>query len=141
MTLERIFSAQWHLPYGGDYRLAHLTGRWLDENHIRREPLVQGLKVLESRRITTSHHNNPWFAVDRGNADEDQGEVWFGVLAWSGNWKMTAEVTDFNATRVNMGINDWDFAWRLAAWCGLGYTQQPGRLYACRFWQRFTEAA
>ncbi len=114
MTLERIFSAEWHLPYGGDYRLAHLTGRWLDEDHIRREPLVQGLKVLESRRITSSHHNNPWFAVDRGNADEDQGEVWFGVLAWSGNWKMTAEVTDFNAARVNMGINDWDFAWRLA---------------------------
>ncbi len=114
MTVERVFSAQWHLPPGEHYRLTHLTGRWLDEMHIRREPLVQGVKVLESRRLTTSHHNNPWFAVDRGSADEEQGEVWFGVLAWSGNWKLAAEVTDFNATRVNLGLNDWDFAWRLA---------------------------
>lgn len=113
VTLERIFSAQWHLPQGDDYRLTHLTGRWLDEMHIRREPLVQGIKVLESRRITTSHHNNPWFAIDRGSADEDQGEVWFGVLAWSGNWKLAAEVTDFSSTRVNIGLNDWDFAWKL----------------------------
>ena len=120
ITLERAWSAQWHLPLGGSYRLSHLAGRWLDEWHIHREVLAPGLKVLESRRITTSHHHNPWFAVDRGNADEDQGEIWFGVLGWSGNWKLTAEVTDFASTRVNLGINDWDFAWRL----------QPGETFA-----------
>jgi alpha-galactosidase len=113
ITLERVWSAQWHLPPGGAYRLTHLTGRWLDEFHVRREPLLHGLKVLESRRLTTSHHHNPWFAVDRGAADEDTGDVWFGVLAWSGNWKISAEVTDFGSTRVNIGVNDWDFAWRL----------------------------
>ncbi len=113
VTIERAWSAQWHLPLGGRYRLSHVAGRWLDEWHLHREPLVQGIKILESRRITTSHHANPWFAVDRGGADEDQGEVWFGVLAWSGNWKLTAEVTDFSSTRINLGINDWDFAWRL----------------------------
>jgi alpha-galactosidase len=113
ITIERIWSAQWHMPPGEGYRLTHLTGRHLDEMHLRREPLVHGLKVLESRRLTTSHHHNPWFAVDRGNADEDTGEVWFGVLAWSGNWKICAEVTDFSSTRINIGINDWDFAWRL----------------------------
>ena len=113
ITLERIWSAQWHLPRGEGYRLTHVTGRWLDEMHLRREPLTQGIKVLESRRLTTSHHHNPWFAVDRGDADEDKGEVWFGVLAWSGNWKLAAEVTDFLSTRVSLGLNDWDFAWRL----------------------------
>ena len=115
ISVERAFSAEWHLPPGGPYRLSHLTGRWLDENHLRREPLTEGLKVLESRRITTSHHHAPWFAIDRGTADEDQGEVWFGVLAWSGNWKLSVEVTNFLATRVNIGLNDWDFAWRLEA--------------------------
>jgi alpha-galactosidase len=113
VTIERIFSAQWHLPWGGNYRLTHLAGRWVDEMNIHREQLVQGIKTLESRRITTSHHANPWFAIDRGHADEDQGEVWFGALAWSGNWKIAAEVTDFASTRVNIGLNDWDFAWRL----------------------------
>ena len=116
MMLERIWSAQWHVPPPGDgYRLTHVTGRWLDEMHLRREPLVQGVKVLDSRRLTTSHHHNPWFAVDRGHADEDSGEVWFGALAWSGNWKLAAEVTDFGSTRLSLGINDWDFAWRLEA--------------------------
>jgi alpha-galactosidase len=113
IAIERIWSAQWHLPLGEEYRLTHLSGRWLDEMHLRRETLLPGIKVLESRRLTTSHHHSPWFALDRGSVDEDSGEVWFGTLAWSGNWKLAAEVTDFGSTRVNIGINDWDFTWRL----------------------------
>jgi alpha-galactosidase len=114
VTLERAFSALWHLPRGEGYRLTHLTGRWADEGHLRRETLLHGVKVLESRRIATSHHHNPWFAVDQGAATEDTGGVWFGALAWSGSWKIAAEVTDFASTRVGVGLNDWDFAWQLA---------------------------
>jgi alpha-galactosidase len=121
VTIERLWSAQWHLPSGGNYRLTHLVGRHMDEAQLRHDRLMEGLKVLESRRLTSSHHHNPWFAIDRAplialerTADEDVGEVWFGVLAWSGNWKLSAEVTDFASTRISIGINDWDFAWRLA---------------------------
>jgi alpha-galactosidase len=116
MTLERAWSAQWHLPRderGAGYRLSHLSGRWLDEWQLRREPLARGVTRLESRRLTTSHHHNPWFAIDRGTAEEDHGEVWFGALAWSGAWALAAEETDFASTRVSLGLNDWDFAWRL----------------------------
>ena len=113
LTIERILSAQWHLPRGRAYRLSHLWGRWADEFNLTRETLTVGTKVLESRRLTTSHHANPWFAVDPGTADEDQGEVWFGALAWSGNWKFIAETTEFANTRLSLGLNDWDFAWRL----------------------------
>jgi alpha-galactosidase len=113
-TLERIFSAQWHFPVKQSYFLSHLTGRWNDEFHLIREPLNAGVKILESRRLTSSHHHNPWFAVDAGDATETQGNVWAGMLAWSGNWKLTAEVTNFETTRLGMGINDWDFAWKLS---------------------------
>ncbi len=113
ITIERIDSAQWHFPVAESYRLTHVTGRWLDEMHLRREVLQPGRKVLESRRLTTSHHHNPWFALDRGGSCEDAGAVWFGVLAWSGNWKLSADINDFGATRINVGVNDWDFAWRL----------------------------
>jgi alpha-galactosidase len=113
ITIERIWSAHWHLPPSHRYRMTHVTGRWFDEMHLRREPLVHGTTVLESRRLTSSHHHNPWFAIDRGTADEDGGEVWFGVLAWSGNWKLSADVNDFGSTRINLGVNDWDSAWRL----------------------------
>jgi alpha-galactosidase len=117
VTLERVLSAAWHVPPHApteNYRLTHLNGRWLDEFHIQREVLTPGIKVLESRRLTTSHHANPWVALDRGQADEDQGDVWFTALAWSGNWRITAEVTDFAQTRLLAGLNDWDFAWKLA---------------------------
>ena len=114
VQLERVFSAQLHFPeWDQPYRLTHLTGRWNDEFHLRRDRLTHGVKVLESRRMTTSHHHNPWFALDCGEAVEDRGDVWFGCLAWSGNWKLTAEVTDFLSTRINLGLNDWDFIWQL----------------------------
>jgi alpha-galactosidase len=99
VTLDRVWSALWHLPGGGQYRLSHMFGRWMEEWQIRREVLQPGVKVKDSRRITTSHSANPWFAIDRGRADETQGEIWFGVLAWSGNWKLAAEVTEYGATR------------------------------------------
>ena len=113
VTLDRVWSAQWHLKAGPQGRLSHLTGRWADEFRLNREPLTPGVKVLESRRLTTSHHHNPWFALDHGDATEETGQVWFGVLAWSGNWKLAAEVTDFGQTRLSFGVNDWDFAWTL----------------------------
>ncbi len=78
ITIERLWSAQWHLPHGDDYRMTYVSGRWLDEMHLQREQIKTGRKILESRRITTSHNHNPWFAIDRGNADEDtrRGLVW-----------------------------------------------------------------
>ena len=113
VQITRFFSACWHLPAGQGYHLSHLTGRWNDEFHLRQEELTHGVKVLESRRLTTSHHHNPWFTVDRGTTSEDFGEVWFGTLSWSGNWKLAAEVTDFDSARIHLGLNDWDFAWDL----------------------------
>lgn len=112
ILVERVYSAKWNLPQGDDYYLTHMHGRHIDEYHIQRVPLSHGLKTLESRRIITSHQQTPWFAIDR-NATEQTGDVWFGTFSWSGNWKISAEVTEFAGTRVNVGINDWDFAWRL----------------------------
>lgn len=112
ILVERAFSAKWTLPPGDDYRLTHMYGRHLDEFNLAREPLTPGIKTLESRRIITSHRAAPWFAIDRV-ASEDAGEVWFGTLAWSGNFRINAEVTEFASTRVSIGLNDWDFGWRL----------------------------
>jgi alpha-galactosidase len=112
ILVERAFSAKWTMPQGDDYSLTHMYGRWTDEFNLQRESLTPGLKVIESRRIIPSHRAVPWFAIDR-NASEEQGDVWFGTLAWSGNFKITAEVTEFASTRVSIGVNDWDFAWKL----------------------------
>jgi alpha-galactosidase len=112
ILVERAFSAKWTLPQGDNYSLTHLYGRHNDEFNLKREGLSAGLKVIESRRIIPSHRATPWFAVDV-NASEEHGDVWFGTLVWSGNFKLTAEVTEFASTRLSIGVNDWDFAWKL----------------------------
>jgi alpha-galactosidase len=113
ITLEQVLSAAWHLPRGRNYRLTHLAGRFAAETQIEREDISLGKKVLESRRGNTSHHANPFFAVDCGTATEEQGEVWFGALGWSGNWKIVVEQDAFGLLQVSGGINDFDFAWHL----------------------------
>ena len=110
--IERFFSAKWTLPIGDNYFLTHMYGRHTDEFNLQREALTPGLKTIESRRIIPSHRAAPWFAIDRG-ASEEAGEVWFGTLAWSGNFRISAEVTEFASTRVSVGLNDWDFGWKL----------------------------
>lgn len=112
IQLERAFSAKWSLPHAGEYSFSHMYGRHINEFNLTREKITPGLKSIESHRLTTSHHHAPWFGIDT-NATEDSGEVWFGTLAWSGNWKISAEGTEFGGTRVNIGLNDFDFGWVL----------------------------
>ena len=82
---------------------------------MNREPIHPGMKVLESRKGHTSHNINPWFAIDAGDAGEEHGGVWFGALAWSGNWRITVEQTPYQQVRVTGGLNTFDFAYPLEA--------------------------
>ena len=71
--------------------------------------------MLESRRGSTGDENNPWFAIERGNQqDEDSGDVWFGALGWSGSWEIAIEQNDARAVRITGGFNPFDFSYRLA---------------------------
>jgi len=112
-TVNSAQSAAWYLPPGDGYRLTYLSGRWAAETQINREPIHEGQKVLESRKGHTSHNFNPWFSIDAGNAGEEHGRVWFGALAWSGNWRITVEQTPYRQVRVTGGMNSFDFAYRL----------------------------
>jgi len=113
VQIEQILSAQWHLPDMQNYRLSYLYGRWASETKLSRVELGYGKKILESRRGITSHQFNPWFAVDNGQADEDFGKVYYGILAWSGNWKIVLEKDSYSRLQVSGGINDFDFSWQL----------------------------
>ena len=74
--------------------------------------------MIESRRGSTGHQANPWFAIQAGEQpDEKSGEVWFGALAWSGSWRITVEQDQLDAVRVTGGFNPFDF----------GYELQPGQ--------------
>ncbi|MBV9760839.1 MAG: alpha-galactosidase [Acidobacteriaceae bacterium] len=112
ITIESAQSATWYLPAGEGYRLSYLSGRWAAETQLNREPIQEGMKVLESRLGESGHNLNPWFSIDR-DADEDHGAVWFGALAWSGNWRITVEQTPYRQVRLTGGFNTFDFAYVL----------------------------
>jgi alpha-galactosidase len=113
LTVESAQSATWYMPPGTGYRLSYLSGRWAAETQLNREPIEEGMKVLESRLGHTGHNLNPWFAIDTGDATETTGRVWFGALAWSGNWRITIERTPYQQVRVTGGFNTFDFAYKL----------------------------
>ena len=113
ITIESAQSAAWYLPHGDGYRLSYLSGRWAAETQLNREPIQEGMKVLESRLGESGHNLNPWFAIDQGDAGEEHGPVWFGALAWSGNWRMSVEQTPYKQVRVTGGFNTFDFAYIL----------------------------
>jgi alpha-galactosidase len=112
-VIESAQSAAWYMPAGTGYQFSYLNGRWAAETQLVREPIHEGMKVIESRKGHTSHGFNPWFAVDAGDASEESGRVWFGALAWSGNWRITVEQTAYRQVRVTGGFNSFDFAWPL----------------------------
>jgi alpha-galactosidase len=115
VTVEQAAAASWSLP-GGKYTLNYLTGRWAGEWTLNSEPVHAGARVIESRRGSTGHQANPWFALQAGEASEDHGEVWFGALAWSGSWRITVEQDQLDAVRVTGEFNPFDF----------GYVLEPG---------------
>jgi alpha-galactosidase len=114
VIVESAQSGALYLPQGDGYRLRYLTGRWAGEDQLIEEPVHTGIKVLESRRGSTSHQTNPWFALDRADAsDPEHGPVWFGALGWSGNWRISVEQTPHLQVRVTAGYNPFDFGYYL----------------------------
>jgi alpha-galactosidase len=131
VLVEDARSGVFYVPRGDGYRLRYLSGRWAGEWQLNEEPVHTGVKVLESRRGSTSHQTNPWFALDRdGNSDPEHGSVWFGALGWSGSWRISVEETPHQQVRVTGGFNPFDF----------GYTLAPGeKLETPPFYAGYTD--
>ena len=118
VTVEQAAAAAWALQ-PGHYTFNYLTGRWAGEWNLNQEALAPGERVIESRRGSTGHQANPWFAIAAGQPEqvsEDHGEVWFGALGWSGSWRITVEQDQLDTIHVTGGFNPFDF----------GYVLHPG---------------
>jgi alpha-galactosidase len=131
ITLESAQSAAWTLPRGEGYGWHSLTGHWGAEGQLHSAPVQTGTQVIESRRGSTSHQANPWFAIDRPDqTTEENGPVWFGALGWSGSWRIAVEQSAMQQLRVTGGFNTFDF----------GYHLKPGeQLETPPFYGGFTE--
>lgn len=113
IQLERALSASVDFP-DASYDALYLSGAWARERHVQRRRLAPGVTGISSRRGSSSHQQNPFLALLRPDATEQQGEVYGFSLVYSGNFTAEAEVEQFGTTRVSIGMNPFDFSWKLA---------------------------
>lgn len=109
ISFERLFSAGLSLPGMDPYTFENTNGAWGGEFLPCRTVLDGGNLVYESHRGASNHNQSPYFIAHRG-ATETQGAVYFGSLAYSGNFKIIAGRDLYGITRVSLGMNDFDFS-------------------------------
>lgn len=108
----RLLSASVDLPHSR-YDAVHLWGTWARERHVARRALMPGVQAIESRRGSSSHQHNPFFALAAPETTEDFGDVYAMNLVYSGSFLAQAEVDQFASTRLSIGLNPFDFEWLL----------------------------
>lgn len=111
VLLRSAMSATLQLPRGEDYRLTHFAGAWGSEYQRQSHMLTQSKTVLETSCLTdAAAYAVPFFALDEGgHSTEKFGEVYFGALQYSGDFRIIAEVQhtpQVKRTSITLGIND-----------------------------------
>src|SRR5690625_1206549 len=112
VTLSKIASMNVDMR-DTDFEMINLPGAHVRERDIERLPLRRGTQSVSSTRGSSSHHQNPFIALVRPNTTEEVGEAYGFSFVYSGNFDATVEVDQTMQTRVNMGINSFDFSWLL----------------------------
>lgn len=112
--IERLFSFSLDLP-PADYECIDLCGCHLRERQVERTPLRSGMQSIESRRGASSPNFNPFFALVSPHTTEDEGEAYGAALVYSGNFFAGAEQDNYGFVRLQMGINPFQFSWKLGA--------------------------
>lgn len=95
------------------HRFIQLSGAWSRERDAHVSALRPGVQSVGSKRGTSSHQHSPFFALAELGSDEDRGEVRGFNLVYSGNFLAQVELDQFAAVRAQLGINPFDFSWRL----------------------------
>ena len=108
VTLYNYASSMLHLN-SGKYFLTEFAGDWAHEVNMTEQQLSFGKKVLDTKLGSRANmFNSPFFllALDE-QAKENEGEVLFGTIGWTGNFRFTFEVDNLNNLRILSGINNY----------------------------------
>jgi len=108
VALNKYASANLYLQ-AGSYWLKHFHGDWAKEMRPEDEQITHGIKTLDSKLGTRADlFEPPVFMVSLNKPSaEDEGEVLYGNLEWSGNYRMDFEVDPSNNLRLIAGINNY----------------------------------
>ncbi|SFD98953.1 alpha-galactosidase [Paenibacillus catalpae] len=97
------------------FEMLQLSGAWARERYVHKRKLEPGMQSVESRRGSSSHMQNPFLALLSEGATEDHGDVYGVNLVYSGSFIAGVEVDQFHSSRLFIGINPFDFNWKLEA--------------------------
>lgn len=97
-TVEWLASAT--LPLSGAYReCLSQHGRWGLESQTHRRPIEPGRIDISNLHGRTSHEHAPGIVCGTPGFSNDEGNVTFAHLAWSGNFSLRVErLSDGNST-------------------------------------------
>ncbi|HEX7655307.1 MAG TPA: alpha-galactosidase [Verrucomicrobiae bacterium] len=115
VTVQRMAASS--LLVGKEAWLTHFFGDWAKEMMAPiTEPLTPGTKILDSKLgVRASQYRNPSFFLSLGQpADETQGTVLAGSLAWSGSFQCEFENYG-QGVRALCGVNPFASSRQLAA--------------------------
>lgn len=89
------------------YFLKQYHGSWAEEMKPEEHELTSGIKTLDSKLGTRANlFQPPTFSLSFNKpANEDEGEVLLGTLAWTGNFKIDFEKDAYDHVRLIAGIN------------------------------------
>ncbi len=113
LVIERAYSLCLELP-DTRYDLITLSGAWSREREMIRRPLTMGEMRVSSLKGATSLHNANMLFLARPETTEAAGEAIGAALVYSGNFTAAVHVDSHRYGRVFLGLNDVDFAWKLA---------------------------
>jgi len=98
LRVNQVDSAGFSVPVD-TAELTFLTGRWAHEFQREQVVLPAGRFEIGSSQGVPGHQFVPWLAVQ----DTAGGPAWGVSLAWSGSWRIAADVEITGALRVRAG--------------------------------------
>ena len=114
IVLEKVLSASVDFETA-DYDFLDFHGGWGKERFLERTPLHHGVQSIDSKRGSSSHQLNPFFVLAAKETNEEYGDAYGFNFVYSGNFTAGVEVDQVDKLRVWMGLNEYDFSWRLEA--------------------------
>ncbi|MGJ8560733.1 MAG: alpha-galactosidase [Litorimonas sp.] len=112
IDLQHVFSSTLNLP-ADDYEIQYFHGTWSREFNEDRIALPQGRFIADSARGTSSAAHNSYVAILQAGTTESFGRCYGTTLVYSGNFAISVEKGEFDDVRVLVGINPFNFNWRL----------------------------
>ena len=106
IKIENMLSGSMFLPKN-IYELTHYSGVWGHEFVPQTTKLTQGTKTIQVKDFK-SYGSSSFMVRPEGEKDKYTGKVWFGSLAYSGNWRIDFEKFYEGNLQVAGGMNFWD---------------------------------